>query len=142
MIDLNSFADGALAEQFDREFERITENMADLNTDPTKPRKITVTLTFKGDKKRDVWACAVQSKSTIVPADEVESKILLDRDLEGNVVGQELASGIKGQMFMDTEGDLATDVGEKVQQQREETIEEPIQQVDTNTVIDLQRKSN
>ncbi|HDR7876523.1 replication terminator protein [Bacillus mobilis] len=138
MIDLNSFADGALAEQFDREFQRITENMADLNTDPTKPRKITVTLTFKGDKKRDVWACAVQSKSTIVPADEVESKILLDRDLEGNVVGQELASGIKGQMFIDTEGDIATDVGEKVRQQQEET-EKP---VDTNTVIDLQRKSN
>ncbi|PFP88698.1 replication terminator protein [Bacillus cereus] len=141
MIDLNSFADGALAEQFDREFERVTENMADLNTDPTKPRKITVTLTFKGDKKRDVWACAVQSKSTIVPADEVESKILLDRDLEGNVVGQELASGIKGQMFMDTEGDLATDVGEKVQQQQEEPVQ-PEQQDNTNTVIDLQRKSN
>ena len=52
MIDLNSFADGALAEQFDREFVRVTENMADLNTDPKKARKITVTLTFVGDKKR------------------------------------------------------------------------------------------
>ncbi|PEW64482.1 replication terminator protein [Bacillus cereus] len=138
MIDLNSFADGELVAQFDREFKRVTENMADLNTDPTKARKITVTLTFKGDKKCDVWSCAVQSKSTIVPATEVESKILLDYDSDGTVIGQELASGIKGQMFIDTEGDIATDLGEKVQQQPEEAARE----VDTNIVVDLQRKSN
>ena len=33
MIDLNTFADGALAERFHQEFERVMENMADLNTD-------------------------------------------------------------------------------------------------------------
>ncbi|HHT7202890.1 MULTISPECIES: replication terminator protein [Bacillales] len=131
MIDLNSFADGALAEQFDREFERVTENMADLNTDPKKARKITVTLTFVGDKKRDVWDCKVQAKSTLAPAEEVESKILLGQDNSGNIIGQELASGVKGQMYMDTEGDLATDVGEKV-----------VENQDPNVVVDLQRKSN
>ena len=50
MIDLNTFADGALAERFHQEFERVMENMADLNTDPKKARKIVLTLSFAGDK--------------------------------------------------------------------------------------------
>ena len=49
MIDLNTFADGALAERFHQEFERVMENMADLNT-IRKARKIVLTLSFAGDK--------------------------------------------------------------------------------------------
>ncbi|MDA2559877.1 replication terminator protein [Bacillus cereus] len=113
-IDLNSFADGAVAERFDAEFERVLENMADPNTDPKKPRTITLTLSITGDKKREVWDCQVQAKSKLAPTIEVGSKILMGRDHDGQVVGQELASGIKGQYYMDMEGDVANDVGEKV----------------------------
>ncbi|MED1539120.1 MULTISPECIES: hypothetical protein [Bacillus] len=138
MIDLNSFADGALAERFHQEFERVMENMADLNTDPKKVRKIVLTLSFAGDNKRDVWACKVQAASKLAPTEEVESKILLDMDQEGNLVGQELASGIKGQFYMDLEGDVKTDTGKKVEevQQIEESSEKQ------TIVLDLQRKSN
>ena len=40
MIDLNTFADGALAERFHQEFERVMENMADLNTNPKKQERL------------------------------------------------------------------------------------------------------
>ena len=40
MIDLNTFVDGALAERFHQEFERVMENMADLNTDPKKQERL------------------------------------------------------------------------------------------------------
>ncbi|AFQ19890.1 MULTISPECIES: hypothetical protein [Bacillus cereus group] len=113
-IDLNSFANGAVAERFDEEFERVLENMSDLNTDPKKPRTITLTLTITGDKKREVWDCQVQAKSKLAPTIEVGSKILMERDENGQIVGQELASGVKGQYYIDLEGDVANDVGEKV----------------------------
>jgi len=98
MIDLNSFANGALAEQFNSEFQKVMENMSDINTDPKKVRKIVLTLSITGNDKRDVCACKVQTKSTLVPADEVESR-------------KELLSGVKGQMFISAEGEILNDVG-------------------------------
>ncbi|MEC5241172.1 replication terminator protein [Bacillus mycoides] len=120
-IDLNSFADGAVAERFDAEFERVLENMSDPNTDPKKPRTITLTLSITGDKKREVWDCQVQAKSKLAPTIEVGSKILMGRDHSGQIVGQELSSGVKGQYYIDTEGDVANDIGEKVKTEEAST---------------------
>ncbi|PEC73825.1 replication terminator protein [Bacillus thuringiensis] len=141
MIDLNTFADGALAERFHQEFERVMENMADLNTDPKKARKIVLTLSFAGDKKRDVWNCQVQATSKLAPTEAVESKILLDMDQNGNLVGQELASGIQGQFYMDLQGDVKTDVGQPVEEVEEK---EQNQAADKQTVVIdyLKTKSN
>ncbi|MDW9208981.1 Replication terminator protein [Bacillus thuringiensis serovar toumanoffi] len=141
MIDLNTFADGALAERFHQEFERVMENMADLNTDPKKARKIVLTLSFAGDKKRDVWNCQVQATSKLAPTEAVESKILLDMDQNGNLVGQELASGIQGQFYMDLQGDVKTDVGQPVEEVEEK---EQNQATDKQTVVIdyLKTKSN
>ncbi|KAB1366735.1 replication terminator protein, partial [Bacillus thuringiensis] len=130
--DLNTFADGALAERFHQEFERVMENMADLNTDPKKARKIVLTLSFAGDKKRDVWNCQVQATSKLAPTEAVESKILLDMDQNGNLVGQELASGIQGQFYMDLQGDVKTDVGQPVEEVEEK---EQNQVADKQTVV-------
>ncbi|WP_319007116.1 replication terminator protein [Bacillus thuringiensis] len=126
------FADGALAERFHQEFERVMENMADLNTDPKKARKIVLTLSFAGDKKRDVWNCQVQATSKLAPTEAVESKILLDMDQNGNLVGQELASGIQGQFYMDLQGDVKTDVGQPVEEVEEK---EQNQAADKQTVV-------
>ncbi|PHE67553.1 replication terminator protein [Bacillus wiedmannii] len=141
MIDLNTFADGALAERFHQEFERVMENMADLNTDPKKARKIVITLSFAGDKKRDVWNCQVQATSKLAPTEAVESKILLDMDQNGNLVGQELSSGIQGQFYMDLQGDVKTDVGQPVAEVEE--VEQNKAAEKQTVVIDyLKTKSN
>ncbi|MED2985534.1 replication terminator protein [Bacillus thuringiensis] len=141
MIDLNTFADGALSERFHQEFERVMENMNDLNTDPKKARKIVVTLSFSGDQKREVWNCQVQATSKLVPTEAVESKILLDMDQNGNLVGQELASGLKGQYFMDLQGDVRTDLGQPVEEV--EVVEQNKAADKQTVVIDyLKTKSN
>ena len=141
MIDLNTFADGALAERFHQEFERVMQNMADLNTDPKKARKIVLTLSFAGDKKRDVWNCQVQATSKLAPTEAVESKILLDMDQNGNLVGQELASGIQGQFYMDLQGDMKTDVGQPVEEV-EEKEQNQVAEKQTVVIDYMKTKSN
>ena len=40
-------------------------------------------------------------------------------DTNGNLVGQELASGIQGQFYMDLQGDVKTDVGQPVEEKEQ-----------------------
>ncbi|MBB6452002.1 hypothetical protein HNQ94_000423 [Salirhabdus euzebyi] len=114
MIDLNEFADGALAWRVNEELQRIFENIADPNTDPKKNRTLTITIKIHGDEKRDVLQSNIQAKSKLVPAKDVETKLIMGADKQGNIFGQELRSGAKGQLFMDHDGDVSNDVGEKV----------------------------
>lgn len=113
-IDLNSLAEGAVAEKLDAEFQNVLKNMVDPNTDPTKARSITLTLTFKGNKNRELWECAVKAVSKLAPSKDVDSTFIVGRGENGAVIGRELSSGVPGQMYIDREGDVATDVGEKV----------------------------
>lgn len=114
-IDLSNLADGAVAERFNIEIQRVLENIADPNTDPKKARKLTMTLTIKADEQRDIASVTIEAKPTLVPAKGVETKFVIDKDKKGRVVGAELKSGAKNQMMIDNDGDLADDRGNKVQ---------------------------
>jgi hypothetical protein len=114
MIDLTNFAEGAVAERFNIELQKILENIADPNTDPKKARKLTLTLTVKADEKRDIANVSIQTKTVTVPAREIETKIIMDYDPRSGIVGAELKSGAKGQMFIDQDGEVADDKGNKV----------------------------
>jgi hypothetical protein len=115
IIDLNTFADGALSERFNQELQKILENIADPNTDAKKVRKLTVTLSLKADDKRDVILSNVVAKATLAPAKEIEAKLIMDLDGNGHITGAELKSGIKGQTYIDIEtGEIQDDRGGKV----------------------------
>ncbi|QHQ75079.1 replication terminator protein [Bacillus pumilus] len=113
-INLNSFAEGALKEQFNIELQRILENIADPNTDPKAKRKLTIQVALYGDESRDVVFTNVVAKSQLAPAREVEAKLFMDTDLQGNVSGAELKSGILGQTYIDDSGDIAEHDGHKI----------------------------
>ncbi|MGV2443089.1 UNVERIFIED_CONTAM: replication terminator protein [Bacillus sp. ATCC 13368] len=114
MIDLNTFAEGALSERFNNELQRVLENIADPNTDPKKTRKLTMTVAFNADEKRDVIFTSVLAKLSLAPAKQIEAKLMMDFDGNGKITGAELKSGVKGQTFIDTDGDISTDQGEKI----------------------------
>lgn len=65
MIDLNEFAEGALAAKVNAELEKVLENIADPNTDPKKNRTITVSIKIHGDEKRDVLNTTVSTKVSL-----------------------------------------------------------------------------
>ncbi|GAB7387394.1 replication terminator protein [Bacillaceae bacterium] len=113
-IDLSSFAGGAVVERFNIELQKILENVADPNTDPKKARKLQLTLTIKADENRDIANVSIQTKTTLVPAKEIETKLIMDRDSRGRIVGQELKSGVKGQMYITDDGQVADDRGKVI----------------------------
>ncbi len=110
-INLNEFAEGAFAERVNNALKEVYANIADLNTDPTKKRKVTISMTLSADEQRDLAMVDISVKTTLTPARSIGSKIVIDVDFEGNAVGQELKSNMPGQMMITESGDIADDVG-------------------------------
>lgn len=116
-IKLSDFAGGAVDERFNLELSKALENIADLNTDPLKARKITLTITLKGNEERDIAGVEVTGKTTIVPANGVSARIMLGSE-NGKLVANELKSGVPGQMFVDDNGDVLDDKGDPVPEEK------------------------
>jgi len=114
IVDLNNFAGGALSERFNLELQKVVENIADPNTEPTKVRKVTMTVTLKANENRDIAEVDITANPTLAPAKSVSSSLLIGVDGKGNVGASELKSGVKGQTFVDEEGDISEDDGSKI----------------------------
>jgi hypothetical protein len=114
IVDLNTFANGAMAERFNQELQKVLDNVVDPNTDPKKVRKVTMTVSISSNENRELSDVSVQVKSTLAPAKNIEAKIIMDYDSKGKVTGAELKSGAKGQTYIDSEGGVSDDVGNKI----------------------------
>lgn len=113
-INLNDFAEGAVAEKFNQEFSKILENIQDPNTDHKIKRKLTIELTFDTDESRDLSIITVVTKSKLADRLGVATKVIIDRDGQGNIVASELKKQIKGQEHMRVEDNkLLTFVNEE-----------------------------
>lgn len=64
-VDLNTICGGALPELFERELLDVMANVADINTDPKKPRRITMTVDIypHNDRKQCEVELGVTSKT-------------------------------------------------------------------------------
>lgn len=89
-IKLAELADGAVAERFNLEMQRVLDNIMDPNTDPKKVRTLTLKISFKADENRDIVTANIDTKANLAPVVGIGTKFLLDRDGNGNVVGAEL----------------------------------------------------
>ncbi|MBQ4899332.1 replication terminator protein [Paenibacillus sp. Marseille-P2973] len=113
-INLNDLAEGAVGERFDLELQKVLDNIQDPNTDWKKARKLTLTLTIQPDETREIAVVGIDAKTTLAPARGLATKIIMGRDGRGQIVGAELKSGVKDQMMIDNDGDVADDRGQKV----------------------------
>ncbi|WP_112181400.1 replication terminator protein [Paraliobacillus zengyii] len=115
IVDLNTFANGALAEQFDYELKKVLENIGDPNTDPEKKRKLQVNLVLKADERRQLTDVVVEVKSTLTPRNAVLSSLIMDRDENGVATAAELKSGLKDQTYFDSDtGEIKDDRGQNI----------------------------
>ena len=110
-LSIATLAQGALLEQFNKEFSRVLVNIADPNTDPKKARKIVITVDIKPNEQRNLAVCSVQTKATLMPPKGIATNIIIDRDNQGNVVAAELMSESPGQLRIDEDGSVQEAAG-------------------------------
>ncbi|EIM5230651.1 hypothetical protein Q9924_000118 [Staphylococcus pseudintermedius] len=115
-VKLSELGQGALQELFESELEKVIENINDINTDPTKKRKITMTIDIKSDEYREIIFADVKVKSNLVSMDSTGIKLFNIVDENGERVVNELRSGAKGQAFIDDDGSIKNDYGSDIEE--------------------------
>lgn len=97
MLDM---ASGAIKERVDVEMPKIIKNILDVNTNPTKPRKLTLTLTFTPDDMRQVVTTKCEVKTALVASNPVTTSLYVG-EFNGEVQAVEMQPQVPGQMGMD-----------------------------------------
>jgi len=112
LISLETFAGGSLAEQLNAELQNIVDNIADPNTDATKARKLTLTITLKPTSKRSTAQVQIQTKAALAPVTPSETTIMIDRDLTtGKIMAAEIGNQVPGQLEMELDADEKVEPG-------------------------------
>jgi hypothetical protein len=102
-FNISNIAGGALVEQVDAEIQKVLSNIADVNTDPMKKRKITICLIFEGDNEREIADVSFETKSTLVPSRKQTTRIAFEKH-KNSIIAEELGRGqIRGQAKIDNE---------------------------------------
>lgn len=102
IINLNTFANGSLAEQMNNELQNIIDNIDDPNTNPTTARKLTVEIVIKPNQRRNGANVQINTKSKLAPIIPTETTIIIDRDIKsGRVMAAEIGKQVAGQIEMD-----------------------------------------
>jgi len=80
-VTLQSLADGAAGERFNRELSEVLENVRDPNTSYKKARKVTLELTIAAeDDERTLLKYAVSVNKKIVPMEDLGGIMYVERE--------------------------------------------------------------
>ena len=75
-LTLASINNGALEEMFQREMKEVLKNVDDVNTEPKKPRKITLEISIIPNGERNMGIIELAAKSALVPVKSVGSSVI------------------------------------------------------------------
>lgn len=76
-VTLETIGNGALAELFSAELQRVLQNIADPNTDSKTKRQITINVIFKPGRDRDAAVVELKCGSKLAGIMTVESKLYI-----------------------------------------------------------------
>lgn len=77
-ISIANLNNGGVIEAIDVALLKIAENIADINTPPAKPRKLTLELVFTPDKARNFAIAKATVKTSLQPEEPQEISLHLD----------------------------------------------------------------
>ena len=114
-IELKQIAGGALQEKFNKAFEKVVENLQDVNTSFKVKRKITIELSFVQNEARDDVSVGVSVAEKLAPQSPTVTSFAIGKDLKtGKVYAEEYGKHIKGQMTIEETATEAVVDGEVV----------------------------
>lgn len=116
IINLETLADGALAEKVNMALKEVLNNIADPNTDYKVKRKLTLDITFVAQEDRELALLDIQAKTKLAPPKSVGTKIIIGTDGKGGIMASEFGRQIPGQSVMRVDeetGEILTTAEEK-----------------------------
>lgn len=78
-MTLSNICGGGVEEVFQREWSKVLENIADINTDPEAKRKISLEFTIAPFEDRSGAQVTFFCKSKTIPVDAVKGTVFLQR---------------------------------------------------------------
>ncbi|AIY84975.1 hypothetical protein U729_2590 [Clostridium baratii str. Sullivan] len=100
MINLEKFAEGALAEKMNGALKEVLENIQDPNTDFKLKRKLTLEMTFVSGEDRELAEVSMIAKTKLAPNKPIATKIVIGTDGKGGVLASEYKKQVPGQSVM------------------------------------------
>ena len=98
-VNLREFAGGVVQKKFENSFERVMENLQDVNFPYKDKREITIKMVFEQNEARDDVMCDVFVKEKLASQAPVTTRFAVGKDLRtGNVISEEYNTQIRGQM--------------------------------------------
>lgn len=95
-------ARGAFMERADYEMARVVDNILDVNTNATTKRKMTITLEFVPDDRRQNVGVSATVKSTLAATNPVKTSLYIAGERStGEMQIVEMTPNIPGQLGMD-----------------------------------------
>lgn len=96
--ELDQFMQGALSERVGLAMASVAANIMDMNTDPSKPRKIVVEFVVKPTKDRQSAEVSLNVKTTLAGVQPVETSVAVGCDENGQLVLAEKTVQTPGQL--------------------------------------------
>lgn len=78
-VSLDTLKNGAVKERFDMAMAQVIMNVLDLNTDWSKTRKITLTLTIKPNEERDACDVKINSDVKLAPVAALSTEFFIGK---------------------------------------------------------------
>ena len=101
-VDLNTLCGGAFAEKVNEALVQVGENIQNMNTDATKKRKITITLTFAPNKTRQLVSTQIGVTTTLAATEAIDTQMIMGVNMRtGQLEIAEYDGQIRGQMSLD-----------------------------------------
>lgn len=116
-VDLVEMVGGALNEKFQHSFDRVMENLQDVNTPYKDKREIIIKMTFVQNEQRDNVMAGITVKEKLASQGALTTQFAVGKDLRtGRVVAEEYGGGqLRGQMSLDDkEMEIDNETGEVV----------------------------
>ena len=95
-IDLEKLAGGAFTEKLNEALAQVAENIQNPNTDASTKRGITVNISFKPSKNREMVSTTIQVTTKLAATEAIETQMVMGTNRAG-----EIEIGEYGQMTMD-----------------------------------------
>lgn len=100
-VELKDLVGGALQEKFSKAFEKVIDNLQDVNTSFKVKRKISITLDFTQNEARDDVHVDVAVVEKLAPQAPMSTSFAIGKDLKtGETYAEEYGKQIKGQMSL------------------------------------------